>query len=232
MQPPAGPTTLELSVIVPTLDEERALGATLEHLAALDADIVVSDGGSRDRTAEIAAGFAVTWVAGRPGRGVQLNRGAAAARGQVLLFVHADTRLPGGARALIERAIDSGAVGGGFEVRFVGEAPLMALGSRLASLRTRWTRLPLGDQAQFVRRDRFVGLGGFRDWPILEDLDLMRRLKRVGPVEVLPTPVETSDRRFAQRGILRTLSVNYTIWALYGLGVHPGKLARLYRQVR
>jgi rSAM/selenodomain-associated transferase 2 len=229
--------TVELSIIVPTLDEERAIGPTLEHLIGLKddgcvADVVVSDGGSRDRTGEIARRFPVSWVEGAPGRGGQLNRGAAAARGEVLLFVHADTRLPVGATGLVARAIADGADGGGFEVRFVGGAPLMALGSRLASLRTRWTRLPLGDQAQFVRHDTFDRLGGYREWPILEDLDLMRRLKRLGRVTVLPAAVATSDRRFAQRGVARTLGVNYTIWALYALGVSPTRLARLYRQVR
>lgn len=221
-----------LSIIVPTLDEDAVIGSTLEHLAGIGDEIVVSDGGSRDRTRDIASRHGITWAQGEPGRGTQLNRGAAAATGEVLLFVHADTRLPADARRLIEAAIDGGAAGGGFEVRFVGEAPLMKIGSRLVNLRTRWTRLPLGDQAQFVRREAFGQLGGFNDWPILEDLDFMRRLKRVGRVAILPSPVETSDRRFAQRGILRTLGVNYSIWTLYALGVHPRKLARLYRNVR
>ena len=223
---------MRISVIVPTLNEERALEATLEHLLPMTDDIVVSDGGSGDRTADIAKARAVTWVEGEASRGAQLNHGAAAAREDVLLFVHADTRLPADAMSLIEAAVDSGALGGGFEVRFDSQRRLMALGSRLVNWRTRLTRVPLGDQAQFLRRDVFKRLGGYRDWPILEDLDLMRRLKRLGRVAVLKPPVSTSDRRFARQGIVKTLATNYGIWGLYALGVHPRKLARLYRHVR
>ena len=229
--PPRVPSPA-ISIIVPTLDEELVLDETLSHLCPLVDEVVVSDGGSRDRTHRIAAAHGVGWVAGEPGRGLQLNRGAAAARGDVLLFVHADTRLPEGAVDLIAQAISHGAVGGGFQVRFDSDRRLMAVGSRLASLRTRWTRVPLGDQGQFVRRDVFDRMGGFRDWPILEDLDLMRRLKREGDVAVLDAAVLTSARRFASRGVTRTLATNYTIWALYALGVHPQRLARLYRDVR
>jgi len=223
---------VQISIIVPTLDEERALKATLGHLLLLSDDIVISDGGSSDRTADIAAAHAVTWVAGEASRGAQLNLGVEAARGDVLLFVHADTRLPADAMSLIEAAVTAGALGGGFEVRFDSQRRLMALGSRLVNWRTRLTRVPLGDQAQFLRRDAFERLGGYRDWPILEDLDLMRRLKRLGRVTVLRSPVSTSDRRFARQGILRTLATNYGIWGLYALGVHPRKLARLYRHIR
>ena len=222
----------DLSIIVPTLDEELVLGETLAHLCAVGPDVEVSDGGSRDATRAVAGRFPVTWVAGPAGRGLQLNRGARAARGDVLLFVHADTRLPAGAGGLIGSAVAKGAVGGGFEVRFDSDRRLMALGSRLASLRTRWTRVPLGDQGQFVRREIFERLGGYRDWPILEDLDFMRRLRREGEVAVLDAAVLTSDRRFAQRGVVRTLATNYTIWTLFALGVHPRRLARLYRDVR
>ena len=223
---------MDLSIIVPTLNEELVLAATLDHLLAVSRDIIVSDGGSSDRTGEIAAEYPVTWVQGERGRGVQLNRGAHAAGGDVLLFLHADTGLPEGAAELIANAIEAGAVGGGFEVRFDSDRRLMALGSKLVNLRTRRTHIPLGDQGQFVRRQTFVEIGGFREWPILEDLDLMRRLNRAGQVAVLDSPVVTSDRRFAQRGILRTLSTNYLIWGLYVLGVDPARLAHLYRHVR
>lgn len=223
---------LDISIIVPTLDEELVLDETLQHLCAISRDVVVSDGGSDDGTEAIAASHPVTWTVGEAGRGRQLNSGAAMARGEVLLFVHADTRLPRDAVSLIEAAIHGGAVGGGFEVRFDSDRRLMAIGSTLVNLRTRATRTPLGDQGQFVRRRIFEELDGFRDWPILEDLDLIRRLKRHGEVAVLDAAVITSARRFAKRGVPRTLATNYTIWALFALGVHPRRLARLYRNVR
>lgn len=226
-------SAMRLSIVVPTLDEEGLLDATLGHLTAVSDDVVVSDGGSTDATEAIARRHPVRWVGGPAGRGGQLNRGAAVARGDTLLFVHADTRLPEGAPRLIEEALANGTDGGAFEIRFVGESRVMAgLGSRLASRRARLTRIPLGDHAHFVRRDLFEAMGGYRDWPILEDVDFMRRLKRRGRVTILPAAVLTSDRRYAERGVARTMAINYLIWALYLAGVDPHRLARLYRQVR
>ena len=146
----------------------------------------------------------------------------------MLLFLHADTRLPDGARALIERAVASGAAGGGFEVRFDDPRWIFALGSRIVNLRTRLLRAPLGDQAQFVTREAFRALGGFREWPILEDLDLMRRMKKHGRIAVVRAPVTTAARRFVEGGIARTIAINWSIWALYLAGVPPARLARLY----
>ena len=146
----------------------------------------------------------------------------------MLLFLHADTVLPAGARALIERTLARGAVGGGFEVRFDDPRRIFALGSRIVNLRTRLLRAPLGDQAQFLTREAFLALGGFREWPILEDVDLMRRLRKHGRVEVLRAPATTAVRRFVERGITRTIAINWSIWALYLVGVAPARLARLY----
>ena len=223
---------MRISIIVPTLNEERALEPTLAHLVALGEEVVVSDGGSGDQTEEIARRHPILWTQGAPGRGGQLNRGAAAASGEALLFVHADTRLPPEAVARVDRVLGNGYGGGGFAVRFDSSSHLMALGARLVNLRTRLTRAPLGDQAQFARRDVFDQLGGFRDWPILEDLDFMRRLKKHAPIALISAPVITSARRYAQRGIARTVATNWLIWALHAAGASPEKLARLYRQVR
>lgn len=195
-------------------------------------EVVVSDGGSSDRTVEIARAAGARVVAGGRGRGVQLNRGAAAASGDVLVFLHADTRLPEGAVTAVREAVGRGVVGGGFLVRFDDPRWLMRLGSWLANLRTRMTRVPLGDQAQFATRAAFERLGGFAEWPVLEDLDFMRRLKRAGRIAIVGAPVVTAARRFNAGGPLRTVARNWTIWLLYALGVPPRRLGRLYRDVR
>lgn len=225
------PDTLRLSIVVPALDEAVELGRHLPGALALADQVVVSDGGSADETVEIARRLGARVVEGPACRGGQLNRGAAAADGELLLFLHADTALPAQAAALLRSAVTAGAVGGGFRVRFDAESPVLALGTGLINLRTRLTRCPLGDQGQFVTRAAFDALGGFRDWPVLEDLDLARRLKRLGPVVILPAEVTTSARRFL-RGWPRTVATNWLIWSLYFAGVAPRRLARLYDKVR
>ncbi len=223
------PRPLRLAAVVPVLDEEDNLRRLLPSLGAEADLVVVSDGGSRDGGAAVATGAGARWVSGPPGRGPQLNRGAAAAGDvDVLLFLHADTRLAPGAGERVRAAVAAGAVGGAFRLRFDDPRPLLRLGGRLVDLRTRWTRLPLGDQAQFVRRDVFAALGGFPDWPILEDLDLARRLKRSGRTALLDPPVTTAARRYLRQGILRTVARNWLIWGLFALGVPPRRLARLY----
>ncbi|MCP4203962.1 MAG: glycosyltransferase family 2 protein, partial [bacterium] len=166
------------------------------------------------------------------GRGPQLNRGAGASSADGFLFLHADTVLPSGAVQSVETALASGAVGGGFQVRFSSPRPIYKLGSRIVNLRTRWFRSPLGDQAQFATRAAFHEVGGYPDWPILEDLEFIRCLKRKGKIAILRPPVTTSARRFEERGITRTIIFNWLIFALYFAGVSPERLARLYRDVR
>jgi rSAM/selenodomain-associated transferase 2 len=222
---------MRLAIVVPTLDEEASLPRTLPRVREATDLVVVADGGSRDRTVRIAREAGASVIESLPGRGRQLNAGARAALdagAEVLLFVHADTLLPSGANEPIERAVAQGAVGGGFEIRFDDPRALFALGSRIVNLRTRLLRAPLGDQAQFVDGSAFRALDGFREWPILEDLDLMRRLRRRGPIAVLRPPAVTAARRFVERGVARTIAINWTIWMLYFLGADPVRLARLY----
>jgi rSAM/selenodomain-associated transferase 2 len=227
---PATPP-LRVSIVVPTLDEEAALDATLATAAAAD-EIVVSDGGSRDRTLEVARRHGALVVVGTAGRGAQLNRGAAAASGDVLFFLHADTLLPPGAVEAARAAVAGGAAGGAFEVRFDLDAPLYRFGARMINLRSRWTKLGLGDQAQFASRAVFDDMDGFRPWPILEDLDFARRLKRRGRVVIARQAVVTSARRFAGRGAVRTVALNWLLWTLFACGVPPHRLAALYRHAR
>ena len=222
----------KIAVIIPALDEEAALSRNLPQVVGIGDELVVSDGGSSDGTVAAARRLGARVVDGAAGRGPQLNRGAAACEAEILLFLHADSLPPAGAAAAIRRAVAAGAEGGGFAVRFEGDRAASRLGTRLVNLRTRLTRLPLGDQGQFVTRAAFEALGGYRDWPILEDLDFARRLRRRGRLAILPLTMRTSDRRYIERGIARTVAVNWLIWLLYALGVSPHRLARLYRDVR
>lgn len=224
--------TITVAAIIPTLDEESALRRSLPAILSAADEVVVSDGGSRDQTLRTAQELGVRVITGAPGRGPQLNRGVASTTSDVLVFLHADTRLPPGAVPAIREAIGSGKIGGGFQVRFDTDNRIMAVGSKLVKLRTRLTRSPLGDQAQFLRRTTFDELGGFRNWAALEDLDLIRRMKRCGKVVVLPLEATTSARRYLEDGIGRTVALNWLIWALYFAGVPAERLARLYRPRR
>ncbi|HVR30335.1 MAG TPA: TIGR04283 family arsenosugar biosynthesis glycosyltransferase [Thermoanaerobaculia bacterium] len=226
---------MRLAAVLPTIDEESSLPRVLPRAREIADIVVIADGGSTDRTVEAARDGGARVVESASGRGRQLNAGARAALASgadVLLFVHADTLLPERARRSVEVAIADGAVGGGFEVRFDDPRRIFALGARIVNLRTRLLRAPLGDQAQFATGDAFRAVEGFREWPILEDLDLMRRLRQRGPIAVLRPPAMTAARRFVERGITRTIVTNWSIWALYLLGVDPARLARLYPHIR
>jgi len=223
---------MDLTLVIPTLNEELGLPVFLPEAMEIADEVVVSDGGSSDQSIEIAQSLGARVVCGPPGRGRQLNRGARASGSEVLLFLHADTRLPSDAAGLVRRAIAGGAVGGGVLVQFAPATGSLRLAHRLTTWRTRLTGCPLGDQAQFVHRDAFEALGGFQEWPILEDLDFIRRLKRHGRTQIINEPVITSSRRFQSQGALRTSATNYLIWMLYFAGVSPLRLARLYQNIR
>ncbi|RMH18465.1 MAG: glycosyltransferase [Acidobacteria bacterium] len=223
---------MRLAIVIPTLNERPHVDAVVAQALAAADEVVVADGGSSDGTAQRAAELGARVVAGPPGRGRQLNLGVRATTAEALLFLHADTRLPDGAGPLACEALAGGAAGGGFRLRFDVERGILVLGGRLANLRSRLTGCPLGDQAQFASRAAFDAVGGFRDWPLLEDLDFIRRLKRYGRTVLLEPPVITAARRFHDQGIARTVGLNYLIWLLYFAGVSPHRLARLYRQIR
>ncbi len=167
-------------------------------------------------------------VSDRP-RGARLNAAAASTHGDILLFLHADTRLPCGWAAAVRRAVDAGAVGGAFRLAFSEGGERMRLIAVVANLRSVVTRVPYGDQAPFVRRDLFERLGGFAPWPLLEDVDFGRRLRREGPIALLSPQVLTSPRRYQERGIIRTVLKNWSILLRWRLGTSPFSLAEEYR---
>ncbi len=221
---------------MPTLNEARTLPGLLDHLAALPGrfDIVVADGASPDGSAQVArahpAGPRV--VEAPAGRALQLNAGAAASSGEILVFVHADSRLPSGAhRSLAAACRDARVVGGNFALRFEGD-DRFARG--LASYYRVSRRLGVyyGDSSIFVRREVFERLGGFAELPIMDDYDFARRLERAGPTACLPGPATTSSRRWRRRGVPRTVASWAAIQILYWVGVPAARLAPLYRRVR
>jgi rSAM/selenodomain-associated transferase 2 len=224
---------MTLSVVVPTLDEERNLPATLRAARQPGADeLIVVDGGSRDGTLAVAAALADRVLVAPRGRARQMNAGASAARGDVLLFVHADTCLPAGYPGAVRRALAAGAVGGRFDVRL--DAPGLAYRAigTLINLRSRLTRVATGDQAIFVRRSVFERLGGFPPVPLMEDVALARALKRTGRVACLGETVVTSARRWQQHGVLRTVLLMWALRLAYYAGVPPSRLARGYDDAR
>jgi rSAM/selenodomain-associated transferase 2/rSAM/selenodomain-associated transferase 1 len=221
-----------VSVVVPVLDEAAALPGLLDHLAALEGrfEVVVADGGSRDGTRELAAAHpsAPRVLEVRGGRAAQMNAGAAEARGDTLLFLHADTRLPPDAhRSLVSSSAD----GGNFALRFDG-------GDRFSRVLGAWYALQrrlgvyYGDSAIWLRRSAFESLGGFRPLPIMDDYDLARRLERGFRTACLPGPAVTSARRWRALGVPRTVFSWVLIRWLFVAGVAPEHLARLYRRVR
>lgn len=223
-----------LSIIIPTLDEARSVGATLDAVlkAAPGAEVIVVDGGSVDGTVEAVRGRGVRLLTTGRGRGLQMHAGACAARGRALWFLHADTLPSADCAVRITEALDDASVvAGNFHVVFDG-------GRRAARFLTwlypRLRRLGLcyGDSGIFVRREAYEQLGGFQSFPIFEDLDLVRRLRRAGRVAHLHAVVTTSSRRFEGRSFALTFARWSLLQALYWLGVHPRTLGRMYAPVR
>lgn len=223
---------MKISIIVPVLDEERQIGARLRELAAWG-DVVIVDGGSSDATCAMirAAGFPQL-IESERGRARQLNAGARAAQGDVLLFLHADCALPEDAAGQVERALrDPGTVAGAFRTWHLADDGRFAPWLHLADLRSRYTGLPYGDQALFVRRKVFEEVGGFPEQPLMEDLELSRRLSARGRIVTVPARVRVSGRRFLRHPLRESFLVN-VFPLLYRLGVSPEKLARLYQDIR
>ena len=220
---------MSISIIIPTLNEAVALAAQARCLPS--AEIIVADGGSLDETTQLATTYGWQVITAQRGRGVQMNAGARVAQGDVLLFLHADTRLPPDAEGLINNALaDATVCGGNFSLCFDGD-------TRAANCLTwlypflRWGGMCYGDSAIFIRRAVFDELGGYRDFPLFEDVDLFRRMKRRGKFARLAAQATTSSRRFEGR-FLRTFAHWSCLQVLYWLGMSPHRLAQLYRPAR
>jgi rSAM/selenodomain-associated transferase 2 len=219
-----------LTIVMPVLDEAAIIAGALQALAPLrarGAEIIVVDGGSRDGTPRLAERLADRVIAGPRGRGAPLNAGVAAGSGAMLLFLHADTTLPEAADRLIDAALCHRAWGR-FDIRIAGRHPLLAIVARMVNLRSRATGVATGDQAIFVSREAFLAVGGFPDLPLMEDIAMSRRLKRLCRPSCIATPVVTSGRRWEQNGVLRTIVLMWWLRLAYYVGVEPARLAKRY----
>jgi rSAM/selenodomain-associated transferase 2 len=221
-----------LSVIMPVLDEGERIGATLDALAnlrSLGTEVIVVDGGSRDATIQRARLRADRVISAPRGRALQMNAGAAKAAGDVLLFLHADTRLPADADHVVLNGLErSGRAWGRFDVSIAGRSPLLAVVAWLMNLRSRLTGIATGDQAIFVRRDAFQAAGGFPEIPLMEDIVLCRTLKRASRPLCLAERVVTSGRRWEKHGVLSTMVLMWRLRLAYFFGADPKELARQY----
>ncbi len=233
---PARPAAAALSIVLPVLNEADGIAAALQALAPLrarGAELIVVDGGSRDDTLALARPAADAVIdggaAGIGGRAWQMNAGAALARGDTLLFLHADTTLPPQADALVAAALRRGAVWGRFDVHIRGRSRWLPMVAACMNRRSRCTGIATGDQAIFVRREVFQRIGGFPAQPLMEDVELSRRLRRIGAPACLRQRATTSGRRWDERGAWATIVLMWRLRWQYWRGVPAEDLARAYR---
>jgi rSAM/selenodomain-associated transferase 2 len=230
-----------LTIVIPVLDEAAIIAAALQALAPLrarGAEVIVVDGGSSDGTATLAYPFADRVIAGPRNRGAALNAGAALGNGEVFLFLHADTTLPDHADELIAAVLACRPSArayrrcwGRFDLRITGRHPLLALVARMINWRSRLTGIASGDQAIFVAAKAFWSVGGFPDLPLMEDIALSRKLKRLSRPCCIATQAVTSGRRWDYHGVLRTILLMWRLRLAYYLGAEPARLALAYGRV-
>jgi rSAM/selenodomain-associated transferase 2 len=224
-----------LSLIIPVSSEAECISQTIKRIRELDTDgtveIIVVDGDPEGGTISAIEAEGVRTMVAEKGRARQMNRGAALATGDVLLFLHADTVLPSSAFSLIRSTMnDKRFVGGAFDLGFDTKRTIFRITEMYVFLRTRLTRIPFGDQAIFIRRDFFNTIGGYRDIPIMEDVELMKRIRtRADKIRIIPLKVQTSARRYEQEGILYCTLRNWLLQISYALGMSPERLVKWYK---
>lgn len=218
-------------MVIPALDEEGQIAGAIESATAPGVEILVVDGGSSDATAECARAAGAAVVASPPGRARQLGVGARESRGRIIVFLHADTRLPEGFSGEVRRALaDPRVAGGAFRLRFDERGPALRCVEWGARTRAALFRLPYGDQALFVRRDVLEAIGGVPQVPVMEDLDLVAALRRRGRLALLDRPAVSSARRYRARGVWRTVLVHGLAALGWRLGVDRERLAAWLRR--
>jgi rSAM/selenodomain-associated transferase 2 len=222
----------KISIIIPVLNEAIAIRTVLARvLDTPNVEVIVVDGGSEDDTVPIAQAMGVKVISSVAGRASQMNAGAAVATGDILLFLHADTQLPPKFDSLVRQALHNpGIVAGAFELRIDAQLPGVRVIETMVNLRSRFLSMPYGDQAIFLKAAIFNKIGSFPKLPIMEDFELMLRLRRLGQIAIVSAPVMTSGRRWQKLGVVKTTLINQLIIVGYFLGVPPSQLMRWYRR--
>lgn len=228
-------TDLSVAVVIPVLNEA---GSLLQHMRAFkalhnDYHVVFCDGGSEDDTCALLQQNGLHYCTSPRGRALQMNAGASACNNNILLFIHADTVISSSDVKLVKKAMqDESVVGGRFDIRLSGKALAFRIIESMINLRSRTTGISTGDQCQFVRRSVFEAMGGFPEQPLMEDVELSKRLKQYGKIACLKQKVITSSRRWENHGIVKTVVLMWKLRFLYWLETPPEKLAEIYRNVR
>jgi rSAM/selenodomain-associated transferase 2 len=223
--------SVTLSVVIPTLDEAEQVVGAIESASAPGVEIVVVDASSRDATRELAIAAGARVVVSSAGRAEQMAAGVDATHGEVVLFLHADTRLPVGFESAVERALGNvGTIGGSFRLRFDQRSPALRFVEWGARLRVALFGLPYGDQALFVSRQTLKAIGGVPQAPVMEDLDLVKAMRKRGRLARLDLPVTTSARRYRSGGVLRTMFRNWAAAGAWWFGVDRERIAGWYRR--
>jgi len=223
----------KISVIIITLNEEELIGGLLLSLRDKeDIEIIVSDGGSIDRTGRVASKYTDKVIRGERGRGKQLNAGAALATGDILWFLHVDSTPPDNFKYHILNTLEKpGVAGGAFTLEIDSKLSSLKFISRVVELRSMISRIPYGDQGIFVKRDVFEKINGFENIPLMEDIDFGRRLKKEGKIEILNQKIKTCARAWERDGVMRTTLRNWAYVTLFFMGYSPEKLyERYYRK--
>ncbi|MBD1881538.1 TIGR04283 family arsenosugar biosynthesis glycosyltransferase [Coleofasciculus sp. FACHB-T130] len=221
-----------ISIIIPVLNEAAdTIRSTLASVRNVkNVEVIVVDGGSQNETVALVQSWGVKVLSSAAGRACQMNAGATAATGDILLFLHADTSLPLGFEKLVPLTLaQSGTVAGAFELKINSPMRSLRLVERMVNWRSRFFSLPYGDQAIFLKASVFHDIGGFPDLPIMEDFELIRCLRRLGRIAIVPTPVLTSARRWHKLGVLKTTLINQIVILGYFLGVPSSHLVKFYR---
>jgi rSAM/selenodomain-associated transferase 2 len=223
--------TSNISIIIPTRNEADSVGKLLPELLTIPGvELLVVDGGSTDNTVDIAKSYDIQVLSTSPGKATQMNAGAEAAHGDILLFLHSDTKLAPGFVEQVRGALSQpGVSAGAFRLSIDGQGFGLRVIEWLVNFRSKALQMPYGDQGIFVTTDMFFSVGPFPPQPIMEDFELMRKLRRNGKIEILPLHATTSARRWKKLGILRTTAMNLAIIIGYLFGVKPEKLADWYR---
>jgi rSAM/selenodomain-associated transferase 2 len=222
----------KISIIIPAINEASNIKQTIATTQpSTNIEVIVVDGGSQDDTVAIAESLGVKVISSSPGRALQMNTGAALASGEILLFLHADTLLPVGFDEMIRAALQQpGVIAGAFALRINADLASLRLVEKGVYWRSRFLQMPYGDQAIFITKKVFQQVGDFPELPIMEDFELIRRLKRLGKITVLSVAVVTSARRWLQKGVFKTTLINQVVIIAYLLGIKPVQLRTWYSQ--